>query len=49
MNAKIKLINKRNYFGEEVANIYVESSTKLKSPIVLNLSTKTIDDFFYYF
>ena len=50
MNAKIKLINKRNYFGEEVANIYVESSTKLKSiNCPKSLNTKTIDEFLLIF
>ena len=50
MNVKIKLINKRNYFGEEVANIYVESSTKLKSiNCPKSLNTKTIDEFLLIF
>ena len=31
MNAKIKIKNKKNYKGENIADIFVKSSNKLKS------------------
>ena len=50
MNAKILYLNKRNYKGEKVADIFVESNNKLKSincPISLNSSA--IDEFLVIF
>tara|TARA_B000000441_G_C21702819_1_gene327111 strand:- start:559 stop:1080 length:522 start_codon:yes stop_codon:yes gene_type:complete len=50
MNAKIKIINKRNYKGEKLGDIKVESTKYLKSincPVSLNSSA--IDEFLLIF
>jgi len=50
MNAKIKLKNKRIYKSEDIADVYVESSSSLKSincPKTLN--SKAIDEFLLIF
>ena len=50
MNAKITLKNKKNYNGEEIADITVRSSNKLKSincPIKMN--SRSIDEFLLIF
>tara|TARA_B100000941_G_C28499808_1_gene553341 strand:- start:1146 stop:2477 length:1332 start_codon:yes stop_codon:yes gene_type:complete len=50
MNAKIKLINRKIYNGEEVADVYAESSENLKSiNCPKSLNTKTIDEFLLIF
>ena len=50
MNAKIKLINKKKYMGELVANILIESSNKLKSiNCPKKLNTRSIDEFLIIF
>ena len=50
MNAKIILKNKKNYKGELLADIFVKSSSKLKSincPVKMN--SRTIDEFLLVF
>ena len=50
MHAKIKIKNKKNYNGEPIADIYVESTNHLKSIICpRNLNTKSIDEFLIIF
>ena len=50
MKAKIILKNKKNYNGEDIADIFVQSSNKLKSincPIKMN--SRSIDEFLLIF
>ncbi len=50
MNAKIKLMNKKFYYGEEIADIKVESSNFLRSiKCPKKLNTKSIDEFLIIF
>ena len=50
MGAQIKFLNKRNYKGEVVADIYVKSNNNLKSiSLNPNLNTSAIDEFLLIF
>ena len=50
MNAKITLKNKKNYKGETIADIFVESKTKLKRIICpRDLNSSAIDEFLVIF
>ncbi len=50
MNAKIKFINKKIYQSEEVADIYVESCSKLKAiNCPSSLNSRSIDEFLLIF
>ena len=50
MKAKIILKNKKNYNGEDIADIFVESSNKLKSiNCPLKMNSRSIDEFLLIF
>ena len=50
MGANIKFKNKRKYKGEDIANIYVESTNKIKSiNCPSNLNSGAIDEFLLIF
>ena len=50
MKAKIILKNKKNYNGEDIADIYVKNSNKLKSiNCPLKMNSRSIDEFLLIF
>ena len=50
MNCKIKFFNKRKYMGEEIANIFIESSNNLKSiKCPKSINSRAIDEMLLLF